>query len=291
VPDWHALPGVLVDTNDPAAGLLASLPAGDPAAALELLEAAPEQTVEVCLRVTREYLDAGRFEDARAAADAVYEDDPWEWRALWYRGTISLAAGDPSAAIADFRLVYHQLPGELATKLALGMAHEAAGEPKEAARWYGIVTRTDRSFNQASFGLARCALAMGDRTAALEALDRVPESSRTHVAAQCAKAEALLDDDTATRADVAAAGKVVEKLKAGSDERVHLQVRVLERALGAVLADGPDDTTVLGTVCNEESVRVELEAAYREAARHAPNSTTRIELVDRANAVRPRTLV
>jgi serine/threonine-protein kinase PknG len=291
VPDWHGLPGVLVDTNDPAAGLLASLPAGDPAAALELLQSAPEQTVEVQLRVARENLDAGDFSKARVAVDAVYDDDPWEWRAVWYRGIIDLAAGAPDTAIADLRLVYQQLPGELAPKLALGMTHEAAGEPKEAARWYAIVTRTDRSFTQASFGLARCALAMGDRAAALDALDRVPESSRSHIAAQCAKAEALLADDTATRADVAAAGKVVDKLRVGTSERVRLQVRVLERALGVVLADGPDETVVLGTPCTEDDVRVALESAYRDSAKHAPDAMTRFEMVDQANAVRPRTLV
>ena len=247
--------------------------------------------MEVWLRIAREHLDAGSVDEARATTDVILDDDPWEWRALWYRGLAGLAADTPDTAISDFRLVYQALPGELAPKLALGMAHEAAGESKEAARWYGIVSRTDRAFTQAAFGLARCALANGDRAAALDALRRVSESSRAHTAAQCAIADALLDGDATTRADVAQAGKVVEKLRSGSDERVALQVQVLERALELVLADGPDATEILGTPCSEDGVRRALEQAYRTAARHAPGADGRFALVDRANAIRPRSLV
>jgi serine/threonine-protein kinase PknG len=290
-PDWHALPGVLVDTNDPAAGLIASLPTGDPVASLELLRAFPDATVEVRLRIAREHLDAGDTDAARGTVDAILDDDPWEWRALWYRGLAGLAAEASDKAVDDFRLVYQALPGELAPKLALGMAHEQAGAIEEAAGWYGIVTRTDPAFTQAAFGLARCSMATGRRADAVTALQRVADSSRAHVAAQCAVAEALLGGDDTTRREVAEAGKVVETLRPGSDERVALQVRVLARALDLVLADGPDDTEVLGTTCSEEGVRAALEQAYRSAAHHAPDASQRFELVDRANAVRPRTLV
>ena len=51
-----------------------------------------------------------------------------DWRVTWYQGLRELAAGQPGAARAAFDAVYDALPGELAPKLALAFAAEAAGD-------------------------------------------------------------------------------------------------------------------------------------------------------------------
>ena len=48
-------------------------------------------------------------------------------------------------------------------------------------------------------------------------------------------------------------------------------------------------TNLLGHRFLERDLRLGVETSYRELARWASSSTERIELVDRANEVRPRT--
>jgi serine/threonine-protein kinase PknG len=53
----------------------------------------------------------------------------------------------------------------------------------------------------------------------------------------------------------------------------------------------PPAAQVLGHRLTERGLRFGLEKAYRAMAQLAHDSDSRIALVDRANAVRPRTLV
>src|SRR5262249_28987557 len=95
-PEWRALPVPQVMTDDAAAGYIATLANTEPDDLVALLRAAPERTVEVELRMTRALLDAGRYEEARTAANAIARTDPWEWRAVWCRGIVDLATLRPS---------------------------------------------------------------------------------------------------------------------------------------------------------------------------------------------------
>jgi serine/threonine-protein kinase PknG len=52
---------------------------------------------------------------------------------------------------------------------------------------------------------------------------------------------------------------------------------------------GPGDGLILGCEPNERSLRFGLERGYRALARLTPDRSRRIELVDMANAIRPRT--
>ena len=100
-----------------------------------------------------------------------------DWRAAWYRGLAGILAGRLPQARAAFDAVYDILPGELAPKLALGLASEAAGDRDTAARYFGVVWTTDRAYVSAAFGLARARLAAGDRAGAVEVLAMVPDTS------------------------------------------------------------------------------------------------------------------
>ena len=121
-PDWRLLPALQVDTDDPAAGYLATLAATRPCRARRAPArgARPHRrgrpAADPCALI-----EAGDLAAADALIEQIEENDPWEWRAEWYRGLVELARDRPRAAEPFFRSVYRAVPGELAPKLALGV--------------------------------------------------------------------------------------------------------------------------------------------------------------------------
>ena len=67
-PDRRLLPALRVDTDDPAAGYLATLAAAHPDELVAVLRRAPERTVEVQLRLAQALIDAQQWEETAAAA-------------------------------------------------------------------------------------------------------------------------------------------------------------------------------------------------------------------------------
>ena len=170
------------------------------------------------------------------------------------------------------------------------------GKTVEAAGWYDIVSRTDPAFTAATFGLARCRLAAGERTGALAAYDRVPDSSSAYVEAQTARIRCLIESGGAGAGpadDLLVASSILgDALAVRGEQRVRLQAEVLESALALVERGGAFDdgrANLLGHRFLERDLRFGVERSYRELARWAASSSDRIELVDRANQVRPRT--
>jgi serine/threonine-protein kinase PknG len=90
--------------------------------------------------------------------------------------------------------------------------------------------------------------------------------------------------------DVTRAASLVEQVPADRERRGPLAARVLECALAAASAGAAAaaGTTVLGVALDERELRLGLERTYRSLARKAGSDAERISLVDRANAVRPR---
>jgi serine/threonine-protein kinase PknG len=294
-PDWRRLPALRVATDDPASGFLATLSSTEPAERIEQLRAAPLQTVEVQLRLVRELTDAGDHDAARELCDAIEQEDPWEWRAAWARGIAWLAERRADHAARAFTEAYAATPGELAPKLALGVAYETLNLHDRALPWYEVVARTDPAYTTAAFGLARCRLRTGDRAGALEAYDRVPASSSSHDDAQIAKVERLASVTPRRPArldDVRAAASTLQSLSLDPERRAGLAVQVLQAALSAVTDGGAAPAageTVLGVGLAEPDLRRGIEAGYRTLAHHSDDAGERIRLVDRANAMRPRT--
>ena len=129
------------------------------------------------------------------------------------------------------------LPGELAPKLALGLAAEASGERDAAARYFGVVWTTDRSYVSAAFGLARVRLAAGDRAGAVDVLAAVPETSSHHVAAQVAAIRARItapDPAAVSAADLTEAGARMERLRLDAVVRHTLTAEILQAGLALV---------------------------------------------------------
>ena len=265
-PDWRVLPRPQVSRDDPGAGYLAML-------------------------------DAGWLADADALLDEIESGGSGEWRVRWYRGIAEMARGSPDRAVASFDDVYAALPGEIAPKLALGLANESSGELTRGARWYECVARTNPAITSASFGLARCRLQAGDRAGALVAYERVPDTSSGYIDAQIARIRCLsaqdADRDPALD-ELIAAGSALEALPLEGEQRARLTADVLGAALRITLPGEPVDDgrgRVLGVPLVERELRLALERSYRELARHAANRAERIALVDDANRIRPRTWI
>jgi serine/threonine-protein kinase PknG len=290
-PDRRLLPALRVDTDDPAAGYLATLAAADPDELIAILGRAPERTVEVQLRLAGALIDAGQWDEVATLLEAIEQHDPWEWRAQWYRGIAALARGHSDVATASFEVVYRAMPGELAPKLALGVSAELAGDPATAACWYEIVSRTDSTYATAAFGLARCRLACGDRAGALAAYERVPESASAHDEAQTARVRCLLDGVPGL-AELHAAAAAIDALSVSAERRAALTAQLLRAAIELVARD-PDaqdpDVELGGRALVETQLRLGLERTYRSLAAVAPTPSERTRLVDEANRVRPRT--
>ncbi len=294
-PDWRLLPVPQVASEDPAAGYLATLATTDSEELIALLRAAPQRTVEVELRLAHALIEEGDFTQAEAVLAAIGAGDPWEWRVSWYRGVAALAQEQPLAARASFMAVYEAVPGELAPKLALAVAAEYGGEQADAAARYEIVSRTDPSYTTATFGLARCCLACGDRAGALAAYDGIPGSSSSHVDAQTAKIKCLLEHDDGYEPEIAelqAASASMQALTLDGQQRALLTAGVLRSALRlletARVAEDPG-LRLAGHALTEQDVRLGLESTYRSLGRVATTASERIRLVDWANRVRPRT--
>ncbi|MFI5804518.1 tetratricopeptide repeat protein [Streptomyces sp. NPDC051561] len=296
-----ALPVPRVDPNDPNAGFLAGLMASAPTELISALQSAPADSVERRLRELRALLEMGDLATAArtlAELEAAYPDD---WRVVWYRGIASLATGDNETAALSFDAIYDAFPGEASPKLALAVCAEVLGQLDNAAEYYRLVWTTDPSYVSAAFGLARVQLAAGDRPGAVRTLESVPEASIHYTAARVAAVRARLRRRAASDPlidDLLASAAQVEALQGfGLDavRREQLATEVLGCALDWVLSGGhgarPVQTALLGSPLDERGLRFGLERSYRVLARLAQRGDERIELVERANRLRPRTWV
>jgi serine/threonine-protein kinase PknG len=347
------LPVPLVESADPAAGYLATLAGLPPEQqAAALLAAAAGQggvppavsaSAETRLALVRALVMAGDVGQAEAQLAELAAADPTDWRIAWYTGLCELARARPDRAGAAFSAVFDELPGELAPKLALGFAAEAAGQPAAARHYYQTVWAIDRSCVSAAFGAARSSLASGDRVAAIASVAAVPQTSSHHAAAQIAAIRLLVSaggtgagagngtgagvgtgngNGNGSRIGIGAGsgGAGVGAAPAGggvsvgdlrqADSRLgvlalddlrreQLTVEILRAALDWVSA-APAGTTrrrgepaggerILGCEPTERALRFGLERGYRALASLTPDPARRIELIDMANGIRPRT--
>jgi serine/threonine-protein kinase PknG len=331
------LPLPLVDRADPAAGYLATFAGLGPdqrIAALTLAASGdpsiPQQVTESAetrLALVRARIDAVDYDGAAALLADLAAEDPSDWRVAWYHGLRSLAvAADARAAVpppggttppnppavqppggttppnppdarAAFDAVFSELPGEVAPKLALAFAAEAAGDPAAAGHYFRLVWTVDRSCISAAFGLARACLATGDRPGAIATLAAVPGASSHYAAAQIAAVRILVSGGPGQGAqisgdDLRQADGRLGQLAMDDVRREQLTVEILRAALDWCGTGQPAGKggPIMGCEPNARAVRFGLERSYRALARLTPDEDRRIELVDMANAIRPRTL-
>jgi serine/threonine-protein kinase PknG len=289
--EWDALPALRTDTSDAQYAWLSNLADEDPAARLEFLRRAPESTPEVWLARARAALQLGRPQQVDEMVNAMLAADPWEWRAVWISGLSALQRHDFAAAQAAFNAVYGQVPGELAPKLALGLACERGGEGLIAENLYRTCASTDANYvAAAAFGMARIRRQRGNVSAAVEALDLVPSTSRGFTEARRLRAQYLTQDGDGLTA-LSQAMASLSGVRLDTREQAELTTEILSRALVLVDQGGPRDDVQIGAyAARPESLRDGLEAAYRQLADTESDERRRWNLVDQANAVRRWTL-
>ncbi len=293
------LPVLKVDTLDPAANTILGFGTAATnvrSAGLELAVQKFPESSEAPLRLAWIYIEAGNIAAAEKLLAGVAAQDPYDWRPRWYRGRALLAQQRYKDAQETFHLIYNELPGELAPKLALALAAELSGDLRSAIRYYDVVSRTDPNMTAAAFGLARSLAKMGDRNNAVTAYERVAVASSFYAHAQMALARTLLQTEPTAPGEIelVQASKAIQSLKVeglalhrlAADLFLTAIERVESKALtpsgGARLLDQAFDATAL---------RLGAERELRACARHAPAVEEKIALIDQANHVRPRTLV
>jgi serine/threonine-protein kinase PknG len=217
-----------------------------------------------------------------------------DWRVTWHQALGELTTGHPAEAVQGFGAVCAMLPGEVAPKLALGLAAEAHRDMALAGRCFWLVSTVDRSYVSAAFGLARIWLAAGDRAGAIAALTAIPETSSHHVAAQIAAVRIQVAGGTQTVVspdDLQQASQRLARIKLDTGREHQLSAEILRAALDGLTA-GRDvgHGQLLGCDLTERALRFGLERSYRAMARLAPDPGARTRLVDLANEARPRTL-
>ena len=289
-----------VDANDPGAALLATTSGTPPAQLEQTLQHAVggenhrSNSVEVPLRLVRASLELGNAKDARRRLAELESVIPADWRLTWYSGQCALLEGDFDAAAATFDAVLTMLPGELDPKLALAATAELRGAYDEAARYYETVWRTNHSFYSAAFGLARLRARAGDRAGAIATLDQITTASAHFTAAGTTAIEILLDGRTADNVDeptLLDAGNRASTLTLESaTKRATIRLKVLGAALDWLEAGNtPKAARIYGADFDRAGIRIGMEHSYRALAHEATDMWERITLVEKANAIRPRT--
>ena len=302
-PDYTHLPLPAMDVEDPGAQAVTTANAvAEPARRVAALRLACNQfpkSREARLRLAAALSDSAAFPEADEILKALGEEDAWDWRVLWFQARMRLVQAKPAEARKLFDQVYFDLPGELAPKLALALAAELAGDFVIGARMYNLVSRTDPAYVSAVFGVARCLFRGGDRTAAVAALNRIPPTSALYLRSRVVATRMLVRHDQAGNAqlapgveDLAAASALAGSLALEEINRLTLSSQILTAAIDRVSSRAVASNKalmILGRPLEEHHLRLGLESTLRGLARFTIGKQ-RIDLVDRANHVRPRTL-
>jgi serine/threonine-protein kinase PknG len=291
----------VVDPDDPGAAVLATTSGTPPAQLDQALHLAiggarqgSSSSVEIPLRLVRAALEIGAATDARRRLTELESAMPEDWRLKWYGGQCALLEGELEKAAADFEAVFAMLPGELAPKLAIAATAEMRDARDDAMRYYETVWRTEHSYYSAAFGLARQRVRAGDRVNAIAVLDQIPSSSAHFTAARVTAIEVLLDGRAPENMDEQTLLDAGERTAALSLESAAKRAEIRLRVLGAALdwlRAGNNSTAkrLLGVAFDERGIQTGMERAYRDLARETTGMWDRIALVEKANAIRPRT--
>ena len=304
--DPAALPIPAIDSSDKHAAEIMNaemVPSAEKkVTALQLVLNRNPKSRETRLRLAAALGRTKNFNEAEGLLSGLENEDAWDWRVLWYRGVMLLSQNKASDAAKLFDQVYFDLPGELAPKLALGLAAELTANFDLAIHMYNLVSRTDSNYVSAMFGMARCLRAKDDRQGAVAALDRIPQTSAVYVRSRVEAARILIRAESSAPsasapevADLEAASKVCESIVLEGANRQILHQEVLTGALRCL--QSPKNATkimlkgkkVLGNSFDDTHIRLDLERSLRTLARMT-NGEERIRLVERANQLRPRTL-
>ena len=296
-PDWRTLPRPQVDTDDPAAGYLATISADDPqqldrpaerrARAHGRDRAAPRRRADRARRV-----GGGGGRAGRASRRPIGGNGAWSGTAAWP----SSPAGGAHLARAKFAAVYQSLPGELAPKHALGLGVRVRPAMDRGRRAGTTSSRAPIPGSPPPPSASRAACSR--RTSAPARWRRMSgcRSPRAPTSRRRPRGSTAWPSATA----VATAGPrncswpapPWSHCRSGCSSAPTCRPSCSKRR-STSSSEGRCSTTAApacsGTASWSATCAFAVERSYRELARWASHSSERIQLVDRANQVRPRT--
>lgn len=287
----RSLPLLLIDEQDEGASLvLAAEKIGNGARRKELLQRGLRthpRSPGLRLRLLGLLIELSEWNEATRRLAELEHDD---WRGWWYQGALLLGRGKGTEAIPVFQQICDELPGELAPRLALARAHEAAEQWPQAAALYEQILKAAPSIAICAFGLVRCCLQQDDRRKAVQALRSVDLSSRFHAQASLQLATLLLTQPEVD--DVLEAAEILEGLSPQSDSlslailRADTLAAAAQKAAKGEVRGG----TVLGVAFEERALRQAAEQAYRVSASLCGEPELRSHLIEEAHLLRPWSL-
>ncbi|MDR1432281.1 MAG: protein kinase, partial [Propionibacteriaceae bacterium] len=284
-PSWEYLPELRLDEDDPMAGWLSQITSVNPKSRLKALRGAPQPTPEVLLAQAKAALADNDLQMARSCVEKMLDDNPWEWRAVWMAGLISLREGNYADTQASFNAVYGQLPGELAPKLALALACELGNEPELSEGLYQVCYTSDASYaTVAAFGIARLKAVRRDLKGILQALSLVPTASRGYPEALRMRAhyQVILNELPSAWGSVL---REVAQSPLDERSRAAYRAKLLRQALGFPAAPKLNDKAA-----SFREIRSELERTLRQQANLAVTPEEKAWYIDQANQLRPWSL-
>jgi serine/threonine-protein kinase PknG len=303
---WRSLPVTRTNAADPAAPLIEAAnqePELDKRIAMlrnALLQPRfLEQSTNLPLQLAVAMIENLYYAEAEQLLLQLEQADPYNWRVRWLLGKLRLAQQRNSEALELFDAVDAEVPGELAPKLASAIAAELSGDLGTAACLYDRVSRTNPTYSTATFGLARCRLRLFDRAGAIAAYELVPAHSNRYVAAQLALTRTLTETSVGSPsvADLTRASTILGGLT-GQNVADNPEVHMAAAAVLLTAAEqidtrklSPQGSPLLGRAWESADLRRGAEERLRRCARYARGDDERIALIDRANAVRPWSLV
>ena len=295
-----ALPSPRMNMNDPAAGevicILMLMHAEDQLSELQSLVAKHgDRAIEPRLRLVEllithpELLSDERDRIIDKALSDIFEADSLDWRVDWYRGVVLMMRGEGEAALRYIDRCYSAFPGELAPRLAMGLAAEIASDVEVALMYYDRVGRVDPGFVSAHTGGARCLAQLGRLQEAIDFLQRVPVSHALYSQVQLSVGELLLAYPHSVDLNVMQIAESVMRSIFGRGGSVfqmtgRLMTLLVERTKSTTW---PCEKTFLGVEYSEYALRLAAEKQFRQAAKLASSQAERHYWVDHANRVRP----
>ena len=258
-----------------------------------------EPSPELRLRLVRAHLDAGDPAAARAVLDELAAEDPDDWRLDWYRGGRRAGRRDARRRRSPRSTpCTRRCPGEPAPKLALAAAAECAGDDERAGRYYALVARPTRARPTPRSGWPGCACGPATGPAPSPRSTPCPnvQPARRRAARGRARrslrrhAPAPATDEAELRAAAAPGGAAATWTRPPTSEVRAAAARRGRRAGAAARyrhRDGRRCWAARGEERDAAARRWSAACARRRG--WPPTRRTRIALVDRANAARPRT--
>ena len=294
-----ALPLLRLDLADPATPALLSLAGLDNERRRAVLDRALDahpRSLQALLLSAATATDIGDFATAEFQLRLAAEIAPDDWRLTWYRGQLWLTCGSTEQAITAFQQLVDELPGESAPRLALAHACRRGKQTSRAAALFEQILKVDPTATGAAFGLAECRALQHNHGGAAAALALVPPYSPAKPLALAKLSRVLVSPagGDVQLTELQQAAQAIDALRAGGDS---VELRRLSAGVFAAAALALESGTikedaqqqVQGIPLQRRRLRRAAEDELRAAARMSPDRAERIQLIDEANRVRPRT--